>query len=261
MLSEATIETFVRDGYVVVRDAVPSDIVDRCVATTAHELAGTGVDLADRATWVAPTARFTSPHGGGFEAAGVQAGLVASYDQLAGAGRWSNGRSGGCAVPVRFPHEDRPWDAAWHADGGFFADGDYWINVFCRRRALLVIILLSDVDERSAPTELKVGSHLDVARVLAPLGERGSRFLDLWGRLPSTTWERPSVFATGAAGDVYVCHPFLMHRASWPHRGTGPRVIVTPDVALDVPYGLDEPDPPPVVRAIVAATRQAARAS
>lgn len=261
MLSEETVEAFVRDGVAVVRDAVPSDVVQRCIDTTALELVGAGVDLADRATWLVPTTRFTSPHGGGFEDVGAQPVLTATYDQLAGAGRWRNGRSGGCAVPVRFPHEDRPWDVAWHADGAFTAEGDHWINVFCRRRALLVLVLLTDVDERSAPTELKVGSHLDVARALAPLGERGSRFLELRARLPEETWERPSVFATGAAGDAYVCHPFLMHRATWPHRGTEPRVIVTPDVALDVPYALDSTDPPPVVRAIVEATMDAASTS
>ena len=29
--------------------------------------------------------------------------------------------------------------------------------------------------------------------------------------------------ATGQAGDVILCHPFLVHAASWPHTGRHPR--------------------------------------
>jgi hypothetical protein len=35
----------------------------------------------------------------------------------------------------------------------------------------------------------------------------------------------PVVHAIGGAGDVVLCHPFLVHAASWPHRGLGPRWI------------------------------------
>jgi hypothetical protein len=46
--------------------------------------------------------------------------------------------------------------------------------------------------------------------------------------------DRPSVLATGRAGDVYLCHPFLIHAAQ-PHRGTVPRFIAQPPL---VPTGL-----------------------
>ena len=38
------------------------------------------------------------------------------------------------------------------------------------------------------------------------------------------------VRATGQAGTIYLCHPFLVHAASWPHRGVGPRVIGQPAI-------------------------------
>jgi hypothetical protein len=60
------------------------------------------------------------------------------------------------------------------------------------------------------------------------------------------------VFATGAAGDVFVCHPFLVHRATWPHRGTRPRAVAQPGVALLEPFRLDGVTPCPVERAILA---------
>jgi hypothetical protein len=34
-----------------------------------------------------------------------------------------------------------------------------------------------------------------------------------------------AAYATGRAGDVFLCHPFIVPTATWPHRGTGPRMI------------------------------------
>jgi len=48
--------------------------------------------------------------------------------------------------------------------------------------------------------------------------------------------------ATGLAGDVYLCHPFLVHAATWPHLGAHPRLIAQPPIALDGALGLDDPD-------------------
>ena len=49
---------------------------------------------------------------------------------------------------------------------------------------------------------------------------------------------RPTALATGRAGDVFLCHPFLVHAASWPHRGHLPRMIAQPAVALHGQYAL-----------------------
>jgi hypothetical protein len=46
-------------------------------------------------------------------------------------------------------------------------------NIHSTGRALLVLFLFSDVGERDAPTRIRVGSHADIARQLAPAGERG----------------------------------------------------------------------------------------
>jgi hypothetical protein len=37
---------------------------------------------------------------------------------------------------------------------------------------------------------------------------------------------------------VYVCHPFLVHRATWPHRGSGPRMVAQPAIAHHEPFAL-----------------------
>jgi hypothetical protein len=57
---------------------------------------------------------------------------------------------------------------------------------------------------------------------------------------------------TGKAGDVFLCHPFIVHTATWPHRGAGPRMIAQP--AVNAPAGfitLDGSDHSPVAQAIV----------
>ena len=57
-------------------------------------------------------------------------------------------------------------------------------------------------------------------------------------RISRFTFERPRARATGRAGDVFLCHPFLVHRATWPHRGDGPRMVAQPGVAIPEPFTL-----------------------
>ena len=139
---------------------------------------------------------------------------------------------------MRFPSMQDPGDAGWHIDGSYDVDGQWWANVHSRHRGLLALFLFTDVGPEDAPTEILVGSHLDVPRVLAPFGERGLFFGDVTERLPASTFQRPRAHATGRAGDVYVCHPFLVHRATWPHRGAGPRMLAQPEIAHREPFAL-----------------------
>ena len=55
----------------------------------------------------------------------------------------------------------------------------------------------------------------------------------------------------GLAGDVFLCHPFIVHTATWPHRGSGPRMLAQPAVHCADSFTLDGTDPSPVARAIV----------
>lgn len=51
----------------------------------------------------------------------------------------------------------------------------------------------------------------------------------------------PTVLATGKAGDVFLCHPFLVHAATWPHTGRLPRIMAQPGVALHDQFPLTDP--------------------
>jgi hypothetical protein len=124
------------------------------------------------------------------------------------------------------------------------------VNVTSRGRALLMLFLFSDVGEDDAPTRIRVGSHREVARLLEPEGEVGLSFMELAGRR-HTTEGCPVAFATGEAGTVYLCHPFLVHAAQ-PHRGTRPRFMAQPPLFPKQPFQLHREDGAgsPVERAI-----------
>jgi hypothetical protein len=50
--------------------------------------------------------------------------------------------------------------------------------------------------------------------------------------------QRPEALATGEAGDVYLCHPFLVHAAQG-HRGSMPRFMAQPPLHPAEPCRLD----------------------
>src|SRR3984893_7981738 len=135
-------------------------------------------------------------------------GLQAALDKLAGAGRWLPRSSLG-TFPVRFPSRDDPGVTGWHAEASFAGDDGSWrLNVTSRGRALLMLFLFSDIGEDDAPTRIRVGSHLDVPRLLEPFAAAGVSFFTLAEQLDVTA-HRPLALATGEVGTVYLCHPFL----------------------------------------------------
>jgi hypothetical protein len=150
---------------------------------------------------------------------------------------------------VRFPSLDDPGDAGWHIDVSFPGPTGSWYemkdfsdwraNVRSRGRALLMLFLFSDVGENDAPTRIKVGSHRDVARRLEPAGEAGLSNAILGGF--AAALQRPEALSTGEAGDVYLCHPFLVHAAQM-HRGAAPRFMAQPPLHPSEPFQLERAD-------------------
>lgn len=126
------------------------------------------------------------------------------------------------------------------------------VNYRSRARGLLALYLLTDVDEASAPTRVRPGSHLAAARILEPAGDAGMPWIDAAQAAAAATERLPTVLATGRAGDVLLCHPFLVHAATWPHRGPRPKMMAQPAVALHDQFPLTAPLSP-VEQAIVAA--------
>ena len=261
MLSEDEIGVFLADGYVAVRGAVPAPVTGACQDMIWADLERQGVRRDDPATWTAPVVRIPCPEGGPFAAAGTTPVLQEACDQLIGPGRWWRREGVGGTIPVRFPSEADPGDAGWHIESSYEVGGQWRVNAGSRDRGLLAIYLLTDVEPDGAPTRLRPGSHRDVPRILAPAGDEGMEWLPAAQQAARASAHRPTALATGRAGDVFLCHPFLVHAASWPHRGRFPRMIAQPGVALSGQYALRaEPGeaPPPVQQAILGSLAAAA---
>ncbi len=173
MLSLAEIDAFVADGCVALRGAAPPGVTQACQEVIWSDLGKRGVLREDPSTWTAPVVRIPCPEGGPFAEAGTAPLLWEACDQLIGAGRWWQRRGVGGSIAVRFPSESDPGDAGWHIESSYEADGQQRVNVRSRARGLLALYLFSDVDQDSAPTRLRPGSHLDVPPILAPAGDDG----------------------------------------------------------------------------------------
>jgi hypothetical protein len=170
--------------------------------------------------------------------------LHSAFNQLVGEGGWLPRVSIG-TFPIRFPSNEEPNDTGWHVDASFAGKDVYdyfsWrININSRGRALLMLFLFSDVGEQDAPTRIRVGSHIDVAQLLEPAGEVGLSFMELAQQL-DTTAVRPELLATGNAGTVYLCHPFLAHAAQ-AHHGTYPRFMAQPPLLAAKAFNLQRSD-------------------
>jgi phytanoyl-CoA dioxygenase PhyH len=241
MLSEAEIGSFVADGFVAIRDAVPAGVLRACQEEIWSALAERGVLRDAPATWRDPVVRIPCPESEAFAAAGTQPSLWEAFDQLIGAERWWRRPGVGGTIPVRFPSQADPGDAGWHIEASYETNGQWCVNHRSRARGLLVLYLFSDVDADSAPTRVRPGSHRDAARALVPAGDAGMRWTEAAQLAAQASAARPTSLVTGRAGDVFLCHPFLVHAASWPHNGRHPRIIAQPGVALHGSFPLVMP--------------------
>lgn len=247
ILNSQQIDQFITQGFVRIDHAFPAEMAAQARDILWNDL---GVDRNDPSTWTKPVIRLGMYPQEPFIASANTPVLHAAFDQLVGEGKWLPCRSMG-TFPVRFPSDEDPSDAGWHVDASFpGADPanffDWRVNIHSKGRGLLMLFLYSDVSEHDAPTRIRVGSHADVARALAHEGEAGLSFMELANRLDAMP-EREVVWATGQAGTVYLCHPFIVHAAQ-AHHGTEPKLMAQPPLLLREDLSVDGISP--VERAI-----------
>lgn len=250
-LSLAQIDQFIQHGFVKLDDAFPRTLADEVRAVLWRD---TGCDPDDASTWTRPVIRlgmYTQPQ---FIGAANTPTLRRAFDQLNGERRWLPCRAMG-TFPVRFPSQQDPGDAGWHIDVSFGTENPDFLswraNIHSKGRALLMLFLFSDVGEDDAPTRIRVGSHADIARQLAPAGDAGLPLRELAANGFAETAHCSEVLATGRAGTVYLCHPFLVHSAQ-PHSGTRPRFMAQPPL---LPNDARPRQPDDVESPVEAATR------
>jgi hypothetical protein len=239
-LSDTQRDQFLRDGFIRIDRAFPSEIAAKARTILWRD---TGCDPNDPSTWTRPVIRLGDYSQEPFRIAVNTPQLHAAFDDLAGKGRWVPRQSLG-GFPIRFPGPDDPGDTGWHIDASFPPDGaaaqsyfEWRVNVRSKGRALLMLFLFSDVGDEDAPTRIRLGSHLAVARLLAPAGEAGMSMVEISTAADAATAGLGEAIATGGAGTVYLCHPFLVHAAQM-HRGTTPRFMAQPPLIPNAPCEL-----------------------
>lgn len=245
VFTDADLDRFVSDGFLKVEEAIPRATAD-AIRDQLWRQIGLSPDRPREWTrpvvWAAPDPMERGPSGEAMRSPR----LAEALDQVAGKGGWEpRGTIGN--TPVRFPHPSDAGDTGWHIDQNDPGPAGAWGVVGLRSRTMLVLVLLSEVGPDDAPTRIRVGSHLDTVRVLEPYGEQGLEFFTSGPILDEATAHRPETHATGLPGDVYVCHPHLVHAAQ-PHRGTRPRFM------SQIPFFLTRPlapgDATPLARAV-----------
>jgi hypothetical protein len=226
-LDASQIDRFVHDGFVKLENAFSRETAREARTILWRDA---GCDPDDPATWTRPVIRLGQYRDAPFIASVSAPRLIDAFDLLAGTGGWVPLESVG-TFPLRFPSNEDPGDTGWHVDASFDYDQpdfmQWRVNMFSKGRALLLLLLYSDVGESDAPTRIRCGSHFDVARRLAGAGHAGLTLRELAHGNFSETEHLPEVHATGEAGTAYLCHPFLVHAAQM-HRGSRPRFMAQP---------------------------------
>ncbi len=231
LLSEKEIDQFIVDGFVRIDNAFSLEIVEAALAILWSDLP---CERSNPNTWTEPVIRLGMYSQQPFIDSVNSPYLHRIFNQLIGVDKWIPCRSVG-TFPVRFPSDKEPNDTGKHVDASFPGENpsnyfEWRINIRSKGRALLMLVLYSDVSESDAPTIIYKKSHRDVAKMLYPMGEQGLSFMELAGRLNELPKREP-ILATGKAGTVYLCHPFLVHSAQ-AHRGKIPKFMAQPPLML-----------------------------
>ncbi|SHN26114.1 hypothetical protein SAMN04488057_114103 [Cyclobacterium lianum] len=249
VLSQEAISQFIQEGFLCLPDAFPDETA-RAVRKILWE--GLPCDKNNPATWTAPVIRLGMYSDWPFIDSVNSPYLYSVFDELVGQDKWIPCRSVG-TFPVRFPSAVPPNDVGKHVDASFPGKDpgnvfEWRINARSRGRALLMLVLYSDVGENDAPTIIYKGSHIDVAKILLQKDDSGLSFLELANRLEELP-PREKLFATGQAGTIYLCHPFLVHAAQ-AHSGINPRFMAQPPLLLKEEFSLSGTACSPVEQAI-----------
>ena len=231
ILSKREIEQFILNGFVRIENVFSQEIADAVLDILWNDLP---CDRSVPSTWTEPVIHLGMYTQQPFVESLNGEKLHLIFNQLIGEDKWIPCRNVG-TFPVRFPSIQQPNDIGKHVDASFAGDEpnnyfEWRVNVKSKGRALLMLVLYSDVSVNDAPTIIYEGSHIDVAKLLSKEGDFGLSFMELASKLDDLPG-RKEVFATGKAGTVYLCHPFIVHSAQ-PHRGTIPKFMAQPPLLL-----------------------------
>lgn len=248
MLTPQEIDRFVTDGYVTVKGALSRDF---CKAVTDRAWKRLNYDPNDPATWAQPHVHL--PRSTTWRVADVAPRAWEAITQLVGGEERvrDDHRIWDDSLIVNLRRDaDKPWTPPSRTTPGWHKDGD-WFKPFLDSPeiTILCLVLWSDVLPKSGGTFFVPGCVGPVARYLLkhPEGTRCGDFGD------ALQFCDRFAEATGEAGDVILCHGYMIH-ASSPNPSGRPRFLTNPCHGLKEPYNFNRANPgdySPVERAIL----------
>jgi hypothetical protein len=212
-------DDFVERGWTVLRGAFGRDVAEAVLGELSVKC---GCDLRDPNAWTVPCIWLKEAYSGSPWMDAVTPRFAAAMDQLVGSNRWEP-HTGMGWWPIRFPGFDSPpYGDDWHVEGSFPH------RLTSPEQAILNLFLFTDVEPGGGATLVAEGSHLRAAEMLASVEPSAVEQDDLTDRVVRSPGVFDSVVeACGAAGDVILAHPLLLHSSSH-NRGARPRVMAQP---------------------------------
>lgn len=251
VLSPGQVQSFLDNGYLIVRQCLDLDLAQRWIERAYQRL---GYDPRDPGTWVKDIVWMHHEQEVPIRQVAPRA-WQAILDVIGGEDRLETQimRAPEGLYPVNsFNWSDafianfhrgagQPWQppspeaAGWHKDGGYFR---HFLD--SPEQGLLTIVLWSDMRHRGGATFVAPDSVRVVARYLAAHPEG----------IAADGWDYQALIkqctrfeeVTGAAGDFVILHPFMLH-ASSQNALRMPRFITNPPVVLNAPLNLNRPNP------------------
>jgi len=232
ILSQDQIEHFIEHGYVVLRNAIARDVASQWVDQGFKRL---GYDRHDRSTWTRdrihmPNTQLVDVEEFAPKVWSAVCDLLGGEDRVQRPYKWSDGFIMNLGVGA-----DRPWAPPSPASEGWHKDGDFFRHFLdSPEQGLLTIVCWTDMVHEGGGTFIAPDSVGVVARYLAEHSEGASP--NDFGKLINDCKE--FVELTGAAGDVVLHHPYMLHATSQNVLRVE-RAITNPPVTLKEPMNFN----------------------
>lgn len=239
-LSAEEVEQFINFGYVAIRHAFSEDVAKMCRATISAEMLQESIDERDLTTWPEKFSSKTVHYRcDGYPWSEIFSGrLLNAIGDLLGRDSWNEFSSGWSMVTfpttksIEAEYEYPHICGNWHIDGHWFQH-----YAFSKELAVLPVFYFNDVKAGAGGTAVAIGSHFAVGSIIIEAGCRGvstSRIGECIRPLvQSKTFEIKEL--TGAAGDVFLLHPWCLHARTTNNGNEGAssiRFMTHPTVSL-----------------------------
>jgi len=242
-LTKEEVSDFVERGWTVLRGGFSREVADAVVDALSLKCA---TNLRDPNDWKVPSIWLREAYSGSPWIDAATPAFASAMDQLVGMNRWQPLTQMGW-WPIRFPgFKNPPFGQEWHAGDDWHVDGRFPHGLTSPEQAILNFFLFTDLEPGGGGTLFAEGSHLRAAEILAAIRPAAIDADELTARVASIPGAFDSIAeTTGAAGDIILAHPLLLHSSSH-NAGTRPRVMASPRTDCFAPKRFEGADLSPV---------------